>query len=272
MKTRRFEIFKGSADGRFQSVADETAAEEPLEIVVEGRPVAVVMRTPGNDRELVAGFLLSEGIIGGRGDLFDITGCGDNPEGNRVEALLARPGEVNLEKLTRHVFTSSSCGVCGKATMDAVLREFPAAAPGPGVAAATIAGLPERLRAGQAAFAATGGLHACALFDARGEPLAVREDVGRHNAVDKILGWALWGDALPLREHILMVSGRTSFEILQKALAAGIPMVAAISAPSSLAVEFARRNGQTLIGFLRGNRMNVYAHPERIFQPSPDQR
>ena len=273
---------------------DFLAVEEPLEIRVEGRSVAVVMRTPGEDRELAAGFLVTEGLMQSSDELVDIShlphclvrarnGKGRRaqtsgrsgrhragmPEetfegGNVVNVRLRDPKSVDLKKLTRHVFTSSSCGICSKATIEAVRQQFPPIADACEVEPAVLWKLPELLVAAQDTFRWTGGLHACALFDLTGRLLVLREDVGRHNALDKVIGWALLQDRLPLREQIVLLSGRASFEMLQKALAAGIPLVAAVSAPSSLAVEFARQSGQTLVGFLRGDRMNIYAGAERI--------
>ncbi len=242
---------------------DVLAAEEPLEIRVEGRSIAVVMRTPGHDRELAAGFLLTEGVIKSAKDFFDIATCVEG-NGNAVDVALARPGAVDLEKLTRHVFTSSSCGICSQTSIDAVLRVRKPLADRVRISAGTLLALPARLSAQQTAFHTTGGLHACALFDRTGKLLALREDVGRHNALDKLIGWALLAKRTPLRGHIALLSGRASFEMLQKSHAAGIAVVAAISAPSSLAVEFARMSGQTLAGFVRGSSMNVYAGAQRI--------
>jgi len=253
--------------GRTSEAEDLVAAEEPLEIRVEGRSIAVVMRTPGHDRELAAGFLLTEGVIKSAKDLFDITSCiepGAAGEGNAVDVALAHPDSFDFEKLTRHVFTSSSCGICSKASIELVLKRRKPLHDDVQVKASTILALPERLAARQDTFKSTGGLHACALFDAAGKLLEVREDVGRHNALDKLLGWALLEKRTPLHGHIALLSGRASFEMMQKAQAGGIPIVAAISAPSSLAVEFARESGQTLVGFLRGRSMNVYAGAERI--------
>ncbi len=241
---------------------DVVAAEEPLEIRVGGHSVAVVMRTPGHDRELAAGFLVTEGILHRREEVLDMIYCradGGAPEENILDVLLAPGTDVDLARLTRHVFTSSSCGICSKASIDAVRAQFPAIATPLAPSPAVLAGLPDQLRAAQAAFDRTGGLHASALFDAKGTLRVVREDVGRHNALDKVVGHAFFADGLPLAGSILLVSGRVSFEIMQKALAAGIPAVAAISAPTSAAVEFAHASGQVLVGFLRGERMNVYA-------------
>jgi FdhD protein len=269
---------------------DMLAVEEPLEIRVGGRGVAVVMRTPGHDRELVAGFLVTEGVVRRRDDLLDLVFCGATgaeanpivPEPatgggrgptaaaeNVIDVLLAPDAPVDLERLTRHVFTSSSCGICSKASIEAVQAQFPPLEPAMRLSLRpeVLAALPERLRAAQAAFLASGGLHASALFDTSGSLELVREDVGRHNALDKVIGLAFLADLLPLSGRILLVSGRVSFELMQKALAAGIPCVAAISAPTTAAVDFARASGQALVGFLRpsggpgrgGMRMNVYA-------------
>ncbi len=254
-----------------ETSADLLATEQPLEIRVEGRSVAVVMRTPGHDEELAAGFLLTEGVVRNKIDIFEISQCPsiDSDAGleetNVVEILLAKGTEFDLDALTRHVFSSSSCGICGKATIESVFQSFPHNAPGDlSIPAATILALPDKLRAAQQTFDETGGLHASALFNAAGEIQLIREDVGRHNALDKVIGHALLNDLLPLSSSILLVSGRTSFELAQKALAAGIPLLAGISAPSSLAVEFANRSNQTLIGFLRPNRFNLYSHSHRI--------
>ncbi len=241
---------------------DVLAAEEPLEIRVGGHSVAVVMRTPGHDRELAAGFLATEGILHRREEVLDMVYCradGGAPEENILDVILAPGTALDLERLTRHVFTSSSCGICSKASIEAVRAQFAPIATPLVPSRAVLAALPDRLRAAQPAFDRTGGLHASALFDAAGNLRVVREDVGRHNALDKVAGHALLAGELPLAGSILLVSGRVSFEIMQKALAAGIPAVAAISAPTSAAVDFARASGQVLVGFLRGERMNVYA-------------
>ncbi len=245
--------------------ADELAVEEPLEIRVRGHSVAVTMRTPGHDKELAAGFLLTEGIIHHRADIVEIAPCLESaaPE-NTLNVFLAPAVEVDFSQLTRHVFAASSCGLCGKTTIEAVQQHFPQVKSNTTVAAEILARLPERMRAAQRTFARTGGLHAAAIFDPRGKLVVLREDVGRHNAVDKVLGHGFLENKLPFDSHLLLVSGRASFEIMQKALAGGIPIVAAVSAPSSLAVEFARESRQTLAGFLRGQTMNVYSWPERI--------
>jgi FdhD protein len=243
--------------------SDQVAAEEPLEIRVESHSVAVVMRTPGHDRELAAGFLLTENIIRSSADIFDISTCGSDDD-NVVNVTLRSPAAFDRAKLTRNVFSSSSCGVCSKATIDAVRQQFPPVQSDVRVSAEVILRLPHVLRENQQTFEQTGGLHACALFDLAGNLLSLREDVGRHNALDKLIGRALLADELPLHNQLLLLSGRVSFEMMQKALAAGIAIVAAISAPTSLAVEFARESNQTLIGFLRGETMNIYAGAERL--------
>jgi FdhD protein len=251
---------KGAASA--ESLDDLLAVEEPLEIRVEGRAVAVVMRTPGHDRELAAGFLVTEGVVRRRDDVLDIVRCsgaGEKNGENLIDVVLAPGSTVDVTRLTRHVFTSSSCGICSKATIDAVRTQFPPVGKVLEPRRKVLRALPPRLRATQAGFAASGGLHACALFDADGKFEAAFEDVGRHNALDKLIGRAFLADELPLAGRILLVSGRVSFEIMQKALAAGIPCVAAISAPTTAAVELARDSGQALIGFLRDDGMNVYA-------------
>jgi FdhD protein len=256
-------IVRYTAGATFEKL-DAVAAEAPLEIRVEGHSVAVVMRTPGHDRELAAGFLLTENLVRTCDDIFDITQCGSSAADHVVNVTLRNPATFDAAKLTRHVFSSSSCGVCSKASIDAVRQQFAAVESDCRVTANTILAMPERLRAQQQTFAQTGGLHACALFALEGHLLTVREDVGRHNALDKLIGQALFEGALPLRDRVLFLSGRVSFEMMQKALAAEIPIVAAISAPTTLAVEFARESKQTLIGFVRGETMNVYAGAERI--------
>lgn len=244
---------------------DVTASEEPLEIRVEGRSVAVVMRTPGHDEELVAGFLVSEGVVKSARDILEISQCPStgNTHGNVVDVLLGAV-VVNWDNLTRHVFSASSCGICGKTSIESVFQSFPPVTSELQVSGQLLTTLPAKLRAAQETFSQTGGLHASAIFDEHGEMVVLREDVGRHNALDKVLGHGFKADLLPYDRHILLVSGRVSFELMQKALAAGVPIVAAISAPSSLAVQFAQDSGQTLVGFLRGQTMNVYTHPERI--------
>ncbi|MCB1094996.1 MAG: formate dehydrogenase accessory sulfurtransferase FdhD [Verrucomicrobiae bacterium] len=246
---------------------DQVATEAPLEIRVEGKSIAVVMRTPGHDEELVLGFLISEGVLKRPEDVFQVSHCTSQEgarSGNVIDVMLRNPDAAELQGLTRHVFSSSSCGICGKATLDSVFVNFPKVEQPLGVDASVIFGLPSVLRAAQETFETTGGLHASAVFDRSGNLLILREDVGRHNALDKVLGAAFSDGLLPLNDHILLVSGRISFELMQKSLAAGIPIIAGISAPSSLAVDFARESRQTLCGFLRNGRMNIYAHPDRI--------
>jgi FdhD protein len=250
-----------------RAVEDQVAAEEPLEIRVEGQTLAIVMRTPGEDRELAAGFLLTEGVIKSARDLFDLTSCvapGGAEDANVVDAALVHPGGFDVSKLSRHVFTSSSCGMCGKTSIEAAMKRRKRLRDRTRVPAKTILALPERLAKEQTTFKATGGLHACALFSKTGELIAVREDVGRHNALDKLIGWALLEKRTPLSGHLVLLSGRSSFEMIQKAHAGGIPIVAAIGAPSSLAVDFARKAGLTLCGFVRDRSMNIYAGAERV--------
>ena len=254
--------------------SDRLATEEPLEIrVLAGQnrhTAAVTMRTPGADFELAAGFLHGEGIVAGAEDIVGMSYCADpaidgEQRFNIVNVALAAHVTPDLAPLERHFLTTSACGVCGKASLDALrVRSAPLAGASPRVAPGTLTGLPDGLRAAQGLFEVTGGLHAAGLFDAGGNLVAVREDVGRHNAVDKLLGWALMGGRLPLADSIVLVSGRASYEILQKCLAAAIPVVCSVSAPSSLAVSLAQQFGMTLVGFLRGDRFNVYAGAGRV--------
>ena len=234
---------------------DVVAVEEPLEIRIGGRPVAVTMRTPGNDEELALGFALSEGLRP------EAARLPDDLAANAVE--LVAPG-FDPDRLARSFYTSSSCGVCGKGALEAVAVEAPRVESDLRLPAAIAGSLPERLREAQAAFAATGGLHATGLFDEHGTLLCAREDVGRHNAMDKVVGWAFGAGLLPLARNVLCVSGRLSFELVQKAAVAGCPVLVAVGAPSSLAVELARDRGVTLCGFVRGDRLNVYSEPWRI--------
>ncbi|MFI8997314.1 formate dehydrogenase accessory sulfurtransferase FdhD [Streptomyces sp. NPDC053542] len=254
---------------------DTLAAEEPMEIRVGGRPLTVTMRTPGDDFDLAAGFLVSEGVVHAADDVAGIRYCAgataDNGNTyNVVDVVLGQGVAAPDASLERNFYTTSSCGLCGKASLDAVrtsaawsVAEDPLC-----VGPELLTTLPGQLRAAQRVFDSTGGLHAAGLFTADGELLCLREDVGRHNAVDKVVGHALRSGLLPLRETVLMVSGRASFELVQKAVMAGIPMLAAVSAPSSLAVDLAAESGLTLIGFLRGTSMNVYTGSERL-QPQP---
>jgi len=244
------------------------AVEEPMEIRVNTQSVSVTMRTPGHDNELAAGFLFTEGMIHSAADITEIGPCTDvlaREKGNILNVTLADGVDASLEKLTRHVFASSSCGLCGKASIANIQMQFPPLEMGrEKVSLAVLQSLPKTLRPAQDVFSQTGGVHASGIFDFAGNPVVIREDVGRHNAVDKVVGYGFLEKLLPFSSHILLVSGRASFEILQKALAARIPVVAAVSAPSSLAVDFARSNGQTLIGFLRDQSLNIYTCPERV--------
>lgn len=261
----RHDILRYRVGAAPEQAADELSVEEPLEIRVKNRAVSVTMRTPGHDDELAAGFLLTEGMIHDRKDVVSIEPCAFDRRGNTVNVVLSASAKIDFEKLTRHVFASSSCGLCGKATIDAVHARFePVEQSDVTIDAGVLLGLPEKLRQAQSTFDRTGGLHGAGLFTSSGELLVAREDVGRHNAVDKVLGWGFLGGKLPFDQHILLVSGRSSFEIMQKALAARVPIVAAVSAPSSLAVEFAKDSGMTLVGFLREGRMNVYSEPARV--------
>ncbi len=241
---------------------DEVTEEAPLEIRVEGQPLAVAMRTPGHDRELAAGWLLSEGIIATADDLAEIV-AQPGEKASMVDAMLRDPSAFDAHKHRRAVLSNSSCGLCGVATVTQVLKDFPTIRSNQEIAASLLHTLPSRLSQNQPVFRRTGGLHACALFSTAGELVAIREDVGRHNALDKLLGWALLA-RIPLTDHVLMLSGRVSFEMAQKALAARIAIIAAIGAPSSLAVELARDSGQTLVAFLKEQSFNCYTGPERI--------
>jgi FdhD protein len=280
----------GGAQGGANRARDTLAAEEPLEIRVAGRQVAVTMRTPGDDFDLVAGYLVGEGVVQGREQLARMRFCGDSacsgPIGlgggeadaahervdaahdtyNIVDVDLAPGVPLPLWSLDRTTYTTSACGVCGKSSIEAVRANahWSVASDPVRISPEILYSLPETLRTRQKLFAMTGGLHAAGLLTAAGDLLCVREDVGRHNAVDKVIGWALRSDRLPLRGHLLAVSGRASFELVQKASAAGIPVLAAVSAPSSLAVELARESGMTLAGFVRGASANIYAGAERI--------
>lgn len=253
--------------GRVETVV----VEDPLEIRINGSPVTVTMRTPGSDFELARGFLLTEGVIHDRADVATVRYCrGAEQDGvntyNTLDVTLQPGMQMPDVDVTRNFYTTSSCGVCGKASLEAVWlssRHSPGDDPTV-VSAATLTGLPDTLRAAQKVFARTGGLHGAALFDLDGTMLAVREDVGRHNAVDKVIGWAVEAGRIPLAGSVLLVSGRASFELTQKAVMAGIPVLAAVSAPSSLAVDLAAQSGLTLVAFLRGDSLNVYSRPDRV--------
>lgn len=264
--------------GESGPATDAVATEEPLEIrLAYSRPdgkraqqsISVTMRTPGNDDELAAGFLFTEGIVRNRADLSSIAPCGPPaPNGliNVVRVELGKDVEVDLDRLERHFYTSSSCGVCGKSSLDAVAVQghFDARESSLALSSGKLGALPAALLRKQDMFEKTGGLHASGLFNSDGEVLAVREDVGRHNALDKLIGQALLGDELPLLDFGVVLSGRASFELMQKAMMAGIPLVAAVGPPSSLAIELAEEFGITLVGFLKPDRFNVYAHPARV--------
>lgn len=252
--------------GQARALTDSLAAEEPLEIRIDNVPLTVTMRTPGHDLELAAGFLLTEGILQMPSQIAEMRMAEPQP-GRRSNTVEVRVQDLtfNPSDLQRNFFAASSCGICGKASIEAVrvrgLRQPPSEFR---IDPEILCTLPDKLRDAQAVFARTGGLHAAALFDASGELLTVREDIGRHNAVDKVIGWAIREGQFPLRSHVLIVSGRGGFEIIQKSLAAGIPVLASVSAPSSLAVKLAREFGLTLVGFLRGRRFVIYAGQERL--------
>lgn len=261
-------VLQAQVDGDSSWRTDELTVEEPLEIRINGEPASVTMRTPGADFDLAIGFLFTEGVIHAASDIVRMEMCPHaegNADGLNVVDVVLRTG-LSAARAQRNFYTTSSCGVCGKASIDAVrtasmytVRDDPLA-----VSPALLASLPGKLRAAQRVFARTGGLHAAALFDAYGELVCLREDVGRHNAFDKVIGWAATEGRLPLRSHVILASGRASFELTQKALMAGIPLLAAVSAPSTLAVALADEAGMTLVGFLRGAQMNVYAGQSRV--------
>jgi FdhD protein len=256
-------------DGKSHRKEDYLAAEEPLEIRVGDNPLSVTMRTPGHDIELAAGFLFTEGLVHRRIQIQSLEELesteADENLGNVVRARLDPDADYDSEKMRRNFFAASSCGICGKASIDAI-RARTLSAPNPDfrLDPEVLVRLPETLRESQAVFGRTGGLHAAALFDAAGQLLVLREDIGRHNAVDKVIGWALLDQRVPLGDAILLVSGRGGFEIVQKAIVAGLPVVASVSAPSSLAVRLAREMDQTLIGFLRGRRFVIYSGDSRL--------
>jgi FdhD protein len=257
--------------GRTHEHADRLAAEEPMEIRVEGpgtppTSVAVTMRTPGGDFELAAGFLFTEGLIASRDEIRRVSYCEDlDPREQHYNVVTVELSHAfDTGRLTRNFYATSSCGICGKAALEHVEVACAAVAAGPEIRPGVISGLPEELRRAQRVFEETGGLHAAGLFAPTGRLLSLREDVGRHNAVDKVVGEALLAGDVPLSERILFVSGRASFEIVQKAAVAGVPIVAAVSAPTSLAVEAAERLGITVVGFVRDRRFNVYSHARRI--------
>lgn len=254
---------------------DTLAVEEPLEIRVNGASLTITMRTPGSDIDLVHGFLFAEGVIDSAEDILAARYCaGTDDEGrntyNVLDVTLRTPAPVKA----RNFLTTSACGLCGKSALDEVRTRtrYPLPTPAPMIGVDALAAMPDTLRAEQSVFDATGGLHAAGLFTADGAVLAVREDIGRHNAVDKVVGWAVRENRIPATELVLIVSGRASFELVQKAVMAGIPMLAAVSAPSSLAVDLATESGLTLAGFVRGETMNIYTHPDRIVTESASSR
>ena len=261
-KTARRRVFRVriGEDAGIDQRADLLAVEEPLEIRIDDVPLTVTMRTPGDDIDLTAGFLYTEGLLASLDDVAEIRMCDEN-----VAAVTPRP-DVPIKPASRTFVTTSACGVCGKDSIEAirVRSRFDLTADHTRVIPAVLATLPDRLRQAQRVFASTGGLHAAGIFTAAGDLLVLREDVGRHNAVDKVIGWALRAGRLPLTGHILMVSGRASFELVQKAAVAGLPVLAAVSAPSSLAADLAEETGMTLVGFLRGNSMNAYTGLQRL--------
>ena len=277
-KTKRqiWTVKRGSESDQATSMrrkSDYLATEEPLEIQLstgrQEQTVAITMRTPGNDYELAAGFLHNEGVIGGKHDVLQMTYCVGNErelqEYNMLNVQLRASSLPELPNLERHFFTNSACGVCGTTMLDDLReRNLPAIQSGPLIPLEVIYELPNKLRNAQKLFERTGGLHAAALFDQTGELLALREDVGRHNALDKLIGWGLNNKQLPFSDKIIMVSGRASYELLQKCYVAGAPIFCAVSAPSSLAVELADQFGITLVGFLRGDTFNVYSGVERL--------
>ena len=254
-------IIRRKRDGKLEYLPDDLTIEEPLEIQVGRRVLATTMRTPGHDEELAAGFLVSEAVVRRREGIAKISTDGENT----VVVDLAAGLKLKLNSIQRFGTISSSCGLCGKTSIEAIRQNFPAIRSTTfRIGIETLLSLPDRLRKQQGDFTRTGGIHAAGIFDANGGLKIVREDIGRHNAVDKAIGRAFLDKLLPLDRHVLLVSGRASFEIMQKALAAGIPIVAAVSAPSTLAVDFAREGNQTLIGFLRPPSFNIYSHVERV--------
>jgi FdhD protein len=267
--TARRRVLRINVNGTADARADLLTVEEPLEIRVDGEPLTVTMRTPGDDIDLAAGFLFTEGLLASLDEVDEIRMCDEN-----AAAVSVRPGAEPLVArvaANRNFLTTSACGVCGKDSIASVRvrSAFDVAADPVRVSPAVLAGLPDRLREAQRVFGRTGGLHAAGLFGPDGTLLVLREDVGRHNAVDKVSGWALRNGLLPLAGHVLLVSGRASFELVQKAVMIGVPVLAAVSAPSSLAASLAEETGLTLVGFLRGTTMNVYTGAERLTATAP---
>jgi FdhD protein len=267
------QIIRRKQDGALEYDRDDLTIEEPLEIRIGRKTVATTMRTPGHDEELAVGFLVSEGLVREAGAITGFSRPGESPErDNIISVALAAGLKINLGSAKRFGTISSSCGLCGKNSIASIRQNFPAISSSKGkrVAIETLLALPPLLHEQQGDFSRTGGIHAAGLFDFDGTPLIIREDIGRHNAVDKVIGRAFLDANLPLHRQILLVSGRASFEIMQKALAGGIPIVASVSAPSTLAMNFARECGQTLVGFLRPPSFNIYAHAERIVLGTTD--
>lgn len=253
------------ADGNVDTLSDDVAIEEPLEIRLGNRPFVVTMRTPGHDEELAAGFMITEGIVQSAEDLKEIDRCQVSPTPeNTIRIRLKKGNDSEAIDSRRYGAVSSSCGVCGKTSLEDLRKSYPTIESRCAIDRKTLLELPDALRTHQAVFDRTGGLHSSGIFDCEGNFLYLREDVGRHNALDKAIGHAALNGEFPLDNHVLVVSGRVSFEIIQKALAARIPIIAAVSAPSSLAISVARECGITLVGFLRSPTMNVYSHPQRI--------
>ncbi|WP_216897153.1 formate dehydrogenase accessory sulfurtransferase FdhD [Nocardia alni] len=272
--TARRKMLRITADGQIQR-PDSLAVEEPLELRVDGQSLTVTMRTPGSDIDLAHGFLLSENIIGAADDIVSARYCaGTDADGQNTYNVLDIQLRTSTPILARNFLTNSACGLCGKTALDEVRTHtrFPLPAVEPFVDTAVLATLPDELRSRQKVFEATGGLHAAGLFTPDGTAVAVREDIGRHNAVDKVLGWALREGRVPAHDLVLIVSSRASFELVQKAVMAGVPVLGAVSAPSSLAVDLAAESGLALVGFLRGQTMNIYAEPDRLRLPTPPAR
>ncbi len=258
------QIIRRKADGSFEYHHDELTIEEPLQIRIGRKTLATTMRTPGHDEELAAGFLLSEAIVHARSEIANISVARDNV----VIVDLAAGVKPKLKSAQRFGTISSSCGICGKTNIEDVRQNFPPVrSTSSRIDIETLLALPDKLREAQSDFARTGGIHAAGIFDLKGALQIAREDIGRHNAVDKVIGRAFLDEKMPLDRHLLLVSGRASFEIMQKALAAGIPIIASVSAPSTLALKFARESNQTLIGFLRPPSFNLYTHVERVILP-----
>ena len=268
---RSYPIGRVGPDGEKRDV-DRVTVEEPLEIRVGGQTLAVTMRTPGNDFELAAGLLLAEGIVSRPEEILRIEHCREvrspEEEGNVVVVRTTAPASAALDRARRLLLTTSSCGLCGKGSIEAIHGSFPPIVSEATLDPTVLVSLPDRLRLEQAAFRESGGLHGAGVFSLAGEPEAAREDVGRHNAVDKTIGALFLAGRLPLERSVLLVSGRASFEIVQKALAAGVPFVAAVSAPSSLAIDLARESGITLVAFLRDGTFNVYSRGDRLAKPA----